>query len=178
MMVVVLGSHRLSSGVGERGLLGMRGVSSRARLAVVLVMVLVAGLVAERAGLVTEEASAAGPPPPPPFSCIRNGLLLVSYLPRDYQSQAPDLINPLQLVPGLELSNGLYGATDAQRAALGRLQSQATTSRRWTERARIGWPPPANRVGCRWRGPRSPARRPQASSVGSPPTSATSQPTG
>jgi hypothetical protein len=70
-------------------------------------------------------AAAADADPVPQYHCLRNNLLISSYLPCDYGTQTPDLINRFRLVPGLGPDGGLYDATPEQQGALERFQLQA-----------------------------------------------------
>src|SRR5215207_3026424 len=63
--------------------------------------------------------------PSPRYNCVMNGLLLQSWLPCDYGTKVPDLLNPMFLLEDVNAFGTLYGATDEQRAALNSFQHRA-----------------------------------------------------
>ena len=65
--------------------------------------------------------------PTAPFACVRDGLLLGSWVPCDYGTQPPDLLNAYLLSSG-RLGGSLYSATAEQREALDRMQDQAVSN--------------------------------------------------
>jgi len=70
-------------------------------------------------GMISGSAQ-ADPAPPPPYNCLVNGLLLATYSPCGYGTQAPDVVNSAQL-DGYGY-DGLFAATPEQKTALLALQ--------------------------------------------------------